>query len=210
MNEDQTHTLAELAEICGLTERTTRYYIEKVLPPHHKQGRGKIARYGPGTLNSIRFITLVKERYGFKPGQVKSVLASVPQETIDRVVRGEEEVAVMPVPSGRMKLNVQQAGALPRSKLRAAKYIKNTPQMFSPTRPATEDTSSIEEDMLMSDAGPEINELFSYSSAEPEQPWRTIYADEHVRIQRRGNQELSQHQEEQIEAAARLIKLALK
>ena len=99
MNNDHTYTLAALAEKTGLTERTVRYYIEKVLPPHHKQGRGKLARYSQDTLNSIRFIVLVGERYGFKPGQAKGVLADVPQETIDRVVRGEEELAVMTVPS---------------------------------------------------------------------------------------------------------------
>ena len=44
MNNDHTYTLAALAEKTGLTERTVRYYIEKVLPPHHKQGRGKLAR----------------------------------------------------------------------------------------------------------------------------------------------------------------------
>ena len=64
MNKDHTYTLAELAEETGLTERTVRYYIERVLPPHHKQGRGKLARYGQDTLNCIRFILLVQGRPG--------------------------------------------------------------------------------------------------------------------------------------------------
>jgi hypothetical protein len=40
--------------------------------------------------------------------------------------------------------------------------------------------------------------------------WRTIFADDEVRIQCRGQRKLSAHQREQIEAAARLIGLALK
>ena len=50
MNENHSYTLAELAEETGLTGRTVRYYIEQVLPPHHKQGRGKLARYGQDIL----------------------------------------------------------------------------------------------------------------------------------------------------------------
>ena len=84
MNEDQTYTLAELADKCGLTERTARYYIENVLPSHHKKGRGKLAQYGQDTYNCFQFIQQAKKRYGFRPGQIQGVLASIGQETIDR------------------------------------------------------------------------------------------------------------------------------
>ena len=211
MNEEKTYTLTELAKNCGLTERTTRYYIEKVLPPHHKQGRGKLARYGQDTYNSIRFITLVKDRYGFKPGQAKGVLASVPQETIDRVVRGEEDLAVMTVPSGLTKTGAQQAGALSRPGLRATRYMEAEHQQFSARDMPLESAAfSLDEDLAMSDAGPEISELPAFLSAEPEDPWQTVYSNEQVRVQCRGNKRLSSHQEEQVEAAAKLIELALK
>ena len=135
MNKDHTYTLAELAEETGLTGRTVRYYIEQVLPPHHKQGRGKLARYGQDTLNCIRFIVLAGERHGIKPGQAKGVLADLPQETIDRVVRGEEELAVMTVPSTSAKMDYEQASSLPRSKgsRRPSAFItvKGTCSMYS-------------------------------------------------------------------------------
>ena len=211
MNKDHTYTLAELAEKTGLTGRTVRYYIEQVLPPHHKQGRGKLARYGQDTLNCIRFILLVRERYGFKPGQAKGVLADVPQETIDRVVRGEEELAVMTVPSTPVSMKLEQAGSLPRTSARMAKYMTGD-QRSVKTHRIMEDRldSLLDAEMSVPNSDPEINEIASYSLAEPIDPWRTIFADEQVRIQCRGRRKLTSHQEEQIEAAARLIELALK
>ena len=211
MNEKDTYTLAELAEKCGLTERTTRYYIEKVLPPHHKQGRGKLARYGRDTLSSIRFIKLVGDNHGIRPGQARDVLARVPQETIDRVVSGEEELAVMSVPSVPVKMSDSPAGTIPRPSLRAARFMESRPQ-----KPASRDMSPesavffSDEDLFMSDAEPEIKELRSYSLAEHDEPWRTVYSNEKVRVQCKGNKKLTEHQEEQVEAASRLIELALR
>ena len=211
MNEEKTYTLAELAEKCGLTERTTRYYIEKVLPPHHKQGRGKLARYGQDTYNSIRFITLVKDRYGFKPGQAKGVLASVPQQTIDRVVSGEEDLAVMTVPSLTTKLGARQAGTLSRPSLRAARYTEEEHPQFAARDVSLESESfSLDEGLAMSDAGPEISEMASFLSADTEEPWQTVFFNDQVRVQCKGSRRLTPHQEEQIEAAARLIELALR
>ena len=210
MNEDQTYTLAELAEETGLTERTVRYYIEQVLPPHHKQGRGKLARYGQDTLNCIRFILLVRERYGLKPGQAKGVLADVPQETIDRVVRGEEELAVMSVPSVSAKMSIERVSSMPRSSARGAKYMTSEEPSFKPTQLPKESVDSLfDAEMDMSDSEPEINELAAFSIAESADPWQTIFADAQVRIQCRGRHKLTSYQEEQIEIAARLIELAL-
>ena len=211
MNKDHSYTLAELAEQTGLTDRTVRYYIEQVLPPHHKQGRGKLARYGEDTLNCIRFIVLVGERYGFKPGQAKGVLADVPQETIDRVVRGEEELAVMTVPSVSAKMSHERVSSLPSSSARMAKHVTGDQRRMKASR-VMENRSDALFDAEMSGPNPEpeINELADYSVAEPIDPWRTIFADERVRIQCRGKRKLTSHQQEQIEAAARLIELALK
>ena len=211
MNKDHTYTLSELAEETGLTERTVRYYIERVLPPHHKQGRGKLARYGEDTLNCIRFILLVDERYGFKPGQAKGVLADVPQATIDRVVRGEEELAVMTVPSVPVSLRRGKARHMERVSSRMAKYAEAEEQSFGAARPE-QDRLDFLPDTDFSDlyVKQKVNESVAYSKQAPEEPWWTIFADEQVRVQCRGRRRLSSHQEEQIEAAARLIELALR
>jgi len=211
MNEDQTYTLAELAEKTGLTERTVRYYIEQVLPAHHKQGRGKLARYGQDTLNCIRFILLVRERYGFKPGQAKGVLADVPQETIDRVVRGEEELAVMAVPSVQAKMSFERVSSMPSSSAPMARHVTGDQRRVKSSR-VMEDRPDALLEAKMSEPNfePEIDELTAYSMAERVDPWRTIFTDERVRIQSRGKGKLTSHQEEQIAAAARLIELALK
>ena len=69
---------------------------------------------------------------------------------------------------------------------------------------------SLDEDLGMSDSAPEINEMPSMLSADPEDRWHTIFEARQIRIQTLRKRELSSHQEEQIEAAARLIELALK
>ena len=211
MNKDHSYTLAELAEETGLTERTVRYYIERVLPPHHKQGRGKLARYGQDTLNCIRFILLVRERYGFKPGQAKGVLADVPQETIDRVVRGEEELAVMTVPSAPASIEPVRASSLPSSSTRMAKHMMGD-QRSVKTSQIMEDSSNelFDAEMSGSNYESERDELASFSFAEAIDPWHTIFTDDRLRIQCRGKRKLTPHQQEQIETAARLIELALK
>jgi len=210
MSENKTYTLAELAERTGLTERTVRYYIEQVLPPHHKQGRGKLARYGQDTLNCIRFILLVRERHGIKPGQAKGVLADVPQETIDRVVRGEEELAVMAVPSAPASMKSARPSHLRSASARMQKHMVGEIQSLksSPLLEASLEVFDQEMSGPMSDMGPES--LSAWSDSEPGNHWRTIFKDGQVRIQCRGNRELTGHQEEQIKTAAKLIELALK
>jgi DNA-binding transcriptional MerR regulator len=211
MNKDHGYTLAELAEETGLTERTVRYYIERVLPPHHKQGRGKLARYGQDTLNCIRFIVLVGERYGFKPGQAKGVLADVPQETIDRVVRGEEELAVMTVPSGPAHVKLERTRSLPSASARMEKYMAaEEPSRETDWLSREHVDSMFKAKMSRPTAKHDVEKSISYSIAEPAEPWRMIFADEQLRIQYRGDRKLTSHQEEQIEAAAKLIELALR
>jgi DNA-binding transcriptional MerR regulator len=211
MNENHNYTLAELAGETGLTERTVRYYIEQVLPPHHKQGRGKLARYGAGTLNCLRFILLVGERYGFKPGQAKGVLAGIAQDTVDRVVRGEEELAVMTVPMQPASMELSRAGSLPRSSARMQKYKISEKHKLIKNRPQRNLENFLPEDeMFSAETEPVHKAPTAYSVAEPTESWRTIFADAEVRIQCRGQRMLSTHQREQIEAAARVIGLALK
>jgi len=211
MNESRSYTLKELADQCGLTERTTRYYIEQVLPPHHKKGRGKLARYGQDTLNSIRFIQLVKDRYRFRPGQAKDVLANVPQETIDRVVRGEEELAVATVSSGPDMMSSEQVTTLSRPSKRAERYKqKSRPRFGTAREPRVSAGISLERNMSMLDESADYEEMASMLSEQPPDPWHTVFVSKEVRIQCRNNSELSDHQQEQVEAAARLIELAIK
>mgnify|MGYP001815140397 CR=1 FL=1 len=211
MREDHTYTLAELADQTGLTERTVRYYIEKVLPPNHKQGRGKLARYGQDTLNCIRFILLARERHGIKPGQAKGVLADVPQETIDRVVRGEEELAVMTVPSAPASGKHVKTSRMPRASSRMAKYME-TENLSHQTEQPIQDRLDVLFEAEVSEANPEqdLFESAAYSIDEAVNPWQTVFADEQVRVQCRGVRSLTSHQKEQVEAAARLIELALR
>ena len=77
MIEANTSTLEDLAEAFGLTPRTARHYIEKVLPPHHKQGRGKLARYGQDTWNCFAFIQKVRAQAGVTMAYLTEVLASL-------------------------------------------------------------------------------------------------------------------------------------
>ncbi len=211
MNEDHSYTLAELAKETGLTERTVRYYIEQVLPPHHKQGRGKLARYGADTLNCIRFILLVGERYGFKPGQAKGVLAGIGQGTVDRVVRGEEELAVMTVPLDAPAMKPARAEQLLRSSTRMEKY-----QLMKERSPKADRSPQLSKDLRIEETMSRLESrtLFEpsagYSTAENNDPWQTIFSRGPVRIQFRGQLVPNSHQREQIEAAARLIELAMK
>ena len=211
MNKDHTYTMAELAAETGLTGRTVRYYIEQVLPSHHKQGRGKLARYGQDTLNCVRFIVLAGERYGIKPGQAKGVLADVPQETIDRVVRGEEELAVMTVPSASPGIDITRSRSLPRSSRRMEKFMVSEQQSLKSDEPLEDYLDcSFDAAMPMSGSESKVFASAAFSIAEPEDPWRTVFTDERIRIQCRGTHKLTPLQEEQIETAARLIELALR
>ncbi len=211
MNEKDTYTLAELAEKCGLTERTTRYYIEKVLPPHHKQGRGKLAQYGHDTLNSIRFIKLVSDNHGIRPGQARDVLARVQQETIDRVVSGEEELAVMTVPSVATKMRMQSTHPLVSASSRVENFKSlQSKRSESEGRILESADFLLDEELAMADSAPEFEERAAFLRQEPEDPWHTIFETHKIRIQTLGARGLSNHQEEQVEAAARLIELALR
>ena len=214
MDKDDSYTLVELAERSGLTPRTVRYYIEQVLPGHHKKGRGKLARYGNDTLNCLRFILLVGERHGLKPGQVKGVLATIPQETVDRIVEGKEELAVMPVPSPSSESGkVERVSKVSRSSVRRAKYLKEEPlsvltEPFSAGRSEPLSDASYTDMSMNSEASMSMD--YSESRVETTEPWRTVFSDEQLRIQCRKDEELTANQEEQIRTAARLIELALK
>jgi DNA-binding transcriptional MerR regulator len=95
MNNEPGYTLEELANQFGLTPRTARHYIGNVLPPHHKKGRGKLARYGQDTWNCFAFVKIAREEK-LTAAQISTVLAELSQEQIDRVAQGQEELAIVP------------------------------------------------------------------------------------------------------------------
>lgn len=98
MTAETGYTLEQLAREFDLTPRTARHYIEKLLPPHHKQGRGKQARYGRDTRNCFSFICRARAQ-GLTTAQISTLLRALGQEQIDRVVHGVEEVVIVPRPA---------------------------------------------------------------------------------------------------------------
>lgn len=98
MTTETGYTLEQLAREFDLTPRTARHYIEKLLPSHHKQGRGKQARYGQDTRNCFSFISRSRAQ-GLTTAQISTLLRALGQGQIDRVVHGVEEVVIVPRPA---------------------------------------------------------------------------------------------------------------
>ena len=98
MNDDRTYTLEQLAADFGLTVRTARHYLEHLLPPHHRPGRGKRARYGQHTWNCFALIRKAREEK-LTSTQISSLLHAFSQQQIDRVAGGLEELAIVPRPA---------------------------------------------------------------------------------------------------------------
>jgi len=119
MNESNTYTLEELAEAFDLTPRTTRHYIENVLPPHHKTGRGKLARYGRDTWNCFSFIQRVRQDAKLSSAQLSDVLARLDQDQINRVAEGREELAIYVAPGFAASENRRPERSLPSASIRA-------------------------------------------------------------------------------------------
>jgi DNA-binding transcriptional MerR regulator len=99
MTAETGYTLEQLAGEFDLTPRTARHYLENLLPPRHKQGRGKQARYGRATRNCFSFICRARAQK-FTTAQISSLLGALGQEQIDRVAYGVEELAIVPRPAG--------------------------------------------------------------------------------------------------------------
>ena len=199
MDKPNTYTLEELAADFGLTPRTARHYIENVLPPHHKTGRGKLARYGQHTWNCFSFIQKVRQESGFTATQLAGVLAELDQQQIDRVAEGREELRIATIPSFSSSAKRASSGGLPRASQRARP--KHTVQasrpdmdaMFMSKEPVAESREFVDE--LNS-----IDELTRPS-------WQELYADDELRISFKG--QVSREQQEQVNLAANLIKKML-
>ena len=197
MDKPNTYTLEELAADFDLTPRTARHYIENVLPPHHKTGRGKLARYGQDTWNCFSFIQKVRRESGFTATHITDVLATLDQEQIDRVAEGREDLRVVTSPSLSASKRHSLKHDLPRASQRATSRI------------------SIEEslsDFAMGAESPvmESREFSQYSldqEAEASPSWKKLYADDQLRITFKGK--ANREQREQVDLAAKLIKKIL-
>ena len=95
MHQQISYTLDELAAAFNLTPRTARHYVENVLPPRHKTGRGRKARYGRDTWNCFAFLRKAR-RDGLSLTQVAVLLRELDQPRIDRVANGLEKLTIVP------------------------------------------------------------------------------------------------------------------
>lgn len=197
MDKPNTYTLEKLAADFDLTPRTARHYIENVLPPHHKTGRGKLARYGQDTWNCFAFIQKVRRESRFTATQISDVLATLDQEQIDRVAEGREDLRIVTSPSLSASMNYSPTHDLPRASQRAA------------SRYSTQESRS---DFAMMAESPvsESREFFQSSldqEAETSPAWKKLYADDQLRITFKGK--ANREQREQVDLAAKLIKKIL-
>ena len=193
MDKPNTYTLEELAADFDLTPRTARHYIENVLPPHHKTGRGKLARYGQDTWNCFSFIQKVRRESGFTATHITDVLATLDQEQIDRVAEGREEMRIVTSPSLSASKHHSVKRNLPRASERAA--LKST---FKEPQP---DFAIKAESRIMESR--EFSRHLLDQEAEALPSWKKLYADDQLRITFKG--EANREQREQVDLAAKLI-----
>ena len=199
MNEPNTYTLEELAEAFDLTPRTTRHYIENVLPSHHKTGRGKLARYGRDTWNCFSFIQRVRQDAKLSAAQLSDVLARLDQDQINRVAEGREELAIYIAPDFSAAMKHGAARSLPRASMRASSHTLHEPEpdFEMALEMPPDESGTLFESLELSD----LREMRENPS------WQDIYTDDRLRISYQG--EVSREKREQVELAAELIKKIL-
>jgi len=96
LSDTALYSLEDLADAFGLTPRTARHYVEKVLPPGHRTGRGRRARYGQATWDCFAFIRRAR-RDGLSLKQIAGLLKELDSTRIDRLARGYETLSIVPV-----------------------------------------------------------------------------------------------------------------
>jgi DNA-binding transcriptional MerR regulator len=202
MNEPNTYTLEELAEAFDLTPRTTRHYIENVLPPHHKTGRGKLARYGKNTWNCFAFIQRVRQDAKLSTAQLSDVLARLDQDQIDRVAEGREELAIYVAPGFSTPMKQRPEHSLPRASMRARarSVLQDSEPKYEMKSEAPRfrnqgSIESIQEDKMI--------EMSTIREKSENPSWQKLYTNERLRILYKG--EISKGKREQMELAAELI-----
>ena len=202
MIEANTYTLEDLAEAFDLTPRTTRHYIEKVLPPHHKQGRGKLARYGQDTWNCFKFIEKARDQ-DLTLTQIGNVLAELSQEEIDRVAVGDEELTIVPMSSAiRRPRGKPGPRRTPRASERAQRYVSESGASRKERALWVTEMGAMDADVDFA-AEPEFQ-----SPKQPPERWQVLYRDEELQITHRGHADPEQR--EQVRLAAKLIRNILR
>ena len=93
MNESQTYSLDELAEISGTEPRTIRSYVAKGLLPRPSRGRG--AQYEAGTLDRLLAIKRLIAETGCSLEYCRSLLDSFDCEYIAAIASGREQIRVV-------------------------------------------------------------------------------------------------------------------
>lgn len=208
MNKPDTYTLDELAEAFDLTPRTTRHYIENVLPPHHKTGRGKLARYGKDTWNCFAFIQRVRQDAKLSTAQLSDVLSRLDQDQIDRVAEGREELAIYVAPGFDTSMKQSIKRSSPRASMRAKARLEDSESEpmyeMAPEAPRSFNRSlfeSLEEENTKEMQAAEDMSAMSDMSENPS--WQRLYTNDRLRIMYKG--EIGKEKREQVKLAAELI-----
>jgi DNA-binding transcriptional MerR regulator len=197
------YTLEDLARDFRLTPRTARYYVEKVVPEHHRPGRGRAAEYGQDTWNCFKFIEKAREQ-DLTLTQIGNVLADLDQAQIDRVAEGGEELTIVPVSS---TIHRAPGKPGPRRMERASERIVRHLTEPGPRRAGR----NVWEAEMEAMEGPGANYSLEAVFASPKSPaerWQVLYRDEELQITHRGHADSGQR--EQVRLAAELIKNILK
>jgi DNA-binding transcriptional MerR regulator len=202
MKNEPSYTLEELAGQFGLTPRTARYYIENVLPPHHKKGRGKLASYGQDTWNCFAFIQIAKAEK-LTSAQITRMLAELDQGQIDRVASRQEELTLLTTISPSSVMYSPSTSRLANVSMRASRY-RGEPEA---QQPAALHPEKMTEDLGAEWEAPLEEMVFSLDEEDSRPEFENIYSDRDLRIEYRG--EASREQREQVSLAARLIKRIL-
>jgi len=197
------YTLEDLARDFRLTPRTARYYVEKVLPEHHRPGRGRAAEYGQDTWNCFKFIEKAREQ-DLTLTQIGNVLADLDQAQIDRVAEGGEELTIVPVSS-----TIHRPRGKPglRRLERASERIERFAAESGPRR-ADRDVWEAEAAAIHES---DTDHSLAFDLPSPQRPserWQVLYRDEELQITHRGHADSGQR--EQVRLAAELIKNILK
>jgi len=90
------YSLEEMGRLTGLSPRTIRNYIQKGLLPG-AEARGRGAFYTDLHLNRLRCIQIIRERSGLPLDELRRVMQTLPEEQIQRIGTGEEDVVALPV-----------------------------------------------------------------------------------------------------------------
>ena len=207
MNNDRTYTLEQLAADFGLTARTARHYLEHLLPPHHRQGRGKRARYGQHTRNCFALIRKAREEK-LTSAQISNLLHAFSQQQIDRVAGGLEELVIVPRPAAE-PIEVASSPCM----------AEDFPGFSLADRggPSLNDISYLERAVSDIGAGPSAGGRGFASSRPnavpgampgPTPRWRVLYSDDELQITHQG--QATEEQREHVRLAVALIKRILK